>query len=181
MKGKVFSFVYLVSLVMLICSSPVYAGVDNCDGTSTADNGLMWQSCKMGDIYHEPAGSWWGHCYPSDLWFNWSRAQDVCSSLVLGEHSDWRLPNITELISDPFYARYLNWRAESKSVSITTQYPDHVYYLDGVDHTVEFTVKVDWAGLEPQKVRFETPNGTHDVLASGDTVTKEFNMGGREL
>jgi hypothetical protein len=51
--------------------------------------------------------------------------------------------------------------------SISSKYPDGTFFLDGVDHYVEWTVNVDWAGQEPGMVKFITQKGTYDP----DTTT----------
>ena len=71
---------------------------DNGDGTVTDNNtGLTWQKCSVGQNNDV-------NCSGAALAFNWYQAsgtydqtynsspQDVCGSLNLGGHSDWRLP-----------------------------------------------------------------------------------------
>lgn len=67
--------------------------------------------------------------------------------------------------------------AEIEIVAVTSRYAGHVTYMDGVDHEVEFTAHVDWAGHTPGYVRFITRKGVYDVPASGEAVSKRFNMG----
>ena len=64
--------------------------VDNGDGTVT-DNctGLMWQA----DTGNDERG------------LNWCSALAYCEGLELGDHSDWRLPNVRELQSIVDYGR----------------------------------------------------------------------------
>jgi hypothetical protein len=57
---------------------------DNGDGTVTDLNtGLMWQ---QGDSQNEFGKTW-------------QTARDYCTNLTLSQYSDWRLPNIRELVS----------------------------------------------------------------------------------
>lgn len=69
---------------------------DNGDGTIT-DNGtgLMWVKDPENDL---PA-PWPGACA-------WELAIMRCESLTFAGHSDWRLPNINELLSILDYSRY---------------------------------------------------------------------------
>ncbi|MBN1507361.1 MAG: hypothetical protein JW955_10975 [Sedimentisphaerales bacterium] len=59
----------------------------------------------------------------------------------------------------------------------------HVYFLNGVSlfplDPEKFTVKINWAGLEPGKVQWRTPKGTYeDTCATGQTeVSRSFDMG----
>lgn len=67
---------------------------DNGDGTVTDNNtGLMWQQEDDGVSYnwYQASGTFHATYNPT--------SQDVCRSLVLGGHSDWRLPTIKELIT----------------------------------------------------------------------------------
>ncbi len=76
---------------------------DNGDGTVTDNNtGLMWQQQDDGNVYdwYEASGIYDATSNPSSL--------NVCGSLNLGGHSDWRLPTDKELqgivdysLSDP--------------------------------------------------------------------------------
>jgi len=67
---------------------------DNGDGTVTDNNtGLMWQKEDDGNNYN-----WYQASGTYDAFSNPS-SQDVCGSLNLGEHSDWRLPTKKELMS----------------------------------------------------------------------------------
>jgi hypothetical protein len=88
------------------------------------DEGTRWNDCQCGDgVNPEPdtdsdtdtdvtsgilicdGGKWdpiTNLCWqdpPSDNFVNWSDAIIGCDNLVLGGHSDWRLPDIEELIS----------------------------------------------------------------------------------
>ncbi|MCM8758472.1 MAG: carboxypeptidase-like regulatory domain-containing protein, partial [Candidatus Omnitrophica bacterium] len=60
---------------------------------------------------------------------------------------------------------------------ISSKYDGTVFYLDGVDFNVEFTVNIDWAGHSPGKVRFITPKKVIEQPISDTTVKKTFNMG----
>ena len=63
--------------------------VDNGNGTVTdTSTGLMWQQATAGAT-------------------NWNAAINYCEGLVLGGHSDWRLPNRNELQSLVDYSTYI--------------------------------------------------------------------------
>lgn len=69
---------------------------DNDDGTVTdADAGLMWSMCPLNMTWTD------GDCVGEDEdeqgYLSWSLALNYASELVLGDYSDWRLPNINEL------------------------------------------------------------------------------------
>jgi hypothetical protein len=67
---------------------------DNGNGTVTDNNtGLMWQKEDDGNTYN-----WYEASGTYDATYN-STSQDVCGSLNLGGHSDWRLPSKKELIT----------------------------------------------------------------------------------
>ncbi|MGK5094818.1 DUF1566 domain-containing protein [Deltaproteobacteria bacterium TL4] len=58
------------------------------DGTVTdRKTGLMWQQVDDGTVR------------------NWEQALQYCESLELAEHTDWKLPNIKELLSLVDYTR----------------------------------------------------------------------------
>jgi len=77
----------------------------NGDGTVTDNTtGLMWQRCTAGQNND-------GSCSGTAVLYNWYEASgrydatynpgsnNICGSLVLGGHSDWRLPTDTELMT----------------------------------------------------------------------------------
>ena len=67
---------------------------DNGNGTVTDNNtGLMWQKQDDGNRYnwYQASGTYNAAYNPT--------SQDVCGSLTLGSHSDWRLPTKKELMS----------------------------------------------------------------------------------
>lgn len=69
--------------------------MDNGNGT-VSDNlsGLVWQKCSAG------LGTTLGDCSTGTfLQHTWSSAINYCENLDLGGQTDWRLPNIKELIS----------------------------------------------------------------------------------
>jgi len=61
--------------------------------------------------------------------------------------------------------------------SVKSKYADNAFYLDIIDHNVEYTATVDWAGKEPGTVRFITPTNTFPVTTTGTTARQTFNMG----
>ncbi|AAN47862.2 DUF1566 domain-containing protein [Leptospira interrogans] len=72
-------------------SSPSF--VDNGDGTVTDQNtNLVWQQC--------PAGVTGGTCAIGMAnTLNWTAALNYCDTLNIGVRSNWRLPNVNELMS----------------------------------------------------------------------------------
>ena len=83
---------------------------DHGNGTVRDSNtGLIWQKCSAGQNNDST-------CSGTVVRYNWYKAsgtydasnnpssQDVCGSLNLGGHSDWRLPDKKELISIVDYA-----------------------------------------------------------------------------
>ncbi len=65
-------------------------------------------------------------------------------------------------------------------VDISNQYCNqnkHVYYLNGILMSQNFTVTVDWKGHTPGIVRWITPTNTYDTSCPGTTVSKTFNVG----
>lgn len=72
---------------------------DNGDGTVTDNaSGLMWvkDPSQLGGVWGTPGVS---------SFMSWNNAIDNCLSLVYAGHSDWRLPNIKELINLVDYGR----------------------------------------------------------------------------
>ena len=68
---------------------------DNGNGTVTdSATGLVWQKCSAGQ------GTTLGDCGTGSIsWYTLSDALMFCEGLILGGRSDWRLPNINELMS----------------------------------------------------------------------------------
>ena len=78
---------------------------DNGNGTVTDNNtGLMWQKCSVGQNNDASCSgsaatyNWYQASGTYDATYN-SSSQNVCGSLNLGGHSDWRLPSKKELIT----------------------------------------------------------------------------------
>jgi Protein of unknown function (DUF1566) len=75
---------------------------DNGDGTVTDNNtGLMWQQQDDGNDYN-----WYQASGTYDETYD-PLSQNVCGSLNLGGHTDWRLPTKRELMSIVDYAIFL--------------------------------------------------------------------------
>ncbi|MBI5192349.1 MAG: choice-of-anchor D domain-containing protein [Nitrospirae bacterium] len=85
------------------------------------------------------------------------------------------IPPMTTVIKD--FTLTLASSAEINVLSISSKYGGHVFYLDGVDHLVTYSINVDWGGHPPQTVRFITPKGSYDVATTGSTALRAFNMG----
>ena len=63
------------------------------DGTVTdIVTGLMWLQCSLGQDLSD-------NCSDSASKYDWQDALDIAESYNLGNYSDWRLPNIKELVS----------------------------------------------------------------------------------
>jgi hypothetical protein len=74
-------------------SSSASSLTDNGNGTVTdSATGLIWQKCSHGQTNDAT-------CSGTATYIDWQTALGYCESLSLGGHSDWRLPNIKELVS----------------------------------------------------------------------------------
>ena len=86
----------LVWFVLIFCNFLWGAPyTNNTNGTVTdSATGLLWQRCSAGQ------GTTLGNCSTgSALLYTWSNAITYCEGLTLGGRSDWRLPNLNELVS----------------------------------------------------------------------------------
>ncbi len=79
--------------------------IDNGDGTVT-DNltGLMWQQ-ETADLNHDGIITSGDIDEPGPDQTTWQEALQYCDDLLLGTHTDWRLPNIRELHTIIDYSR----------------------------------------------------------------------------
>lgn len=70
----------------------------NNDGTVT-DNvtGLMWMQCSEGQVWESRGGE--GNCTGEAIEYKWDAALRIADSKTFAGNSDWRLPDIKELIS----------------------------------------------------------------------------------
>ncbi|TGK23135.1 DUF1566 domain-containing protein [Leptospira yasudae] len=75
-------------------SIPAFALTDNGNGTITDNNsGLLWEKCAKGLTGATcTIGT-------ADLSLDWNGARGYCDTLNFAGHTDWRLPNVNELIS----------------------------------------------------------------------------------
>ena len=99
----------IVNIVLLfLCvlnNTTVLAACNNAIVLSTPDNrfvladgiatdnvtGLIWMRCSLGQSWDGSA------CAGTATQMNWKTALDTAESTILGEYSDWRLPNHIEL------------------------------------------------------------------------------------
>jgi hypothetical protein len=80
-------------------ANPFY--IDHGNGTVTDNRtGLIWQKCSAGQNYLT--------CSGEANTMNWEDALTYCNNLYLGVKTDWRLPNIRELISPTDLAYFPN-------------------------------------------------------------------------
>lgn len=69
-----------------------YQFKDNSNGTVEGlRSGSLWQKCNAGQDALD--------CSGTPLTYTWTQALDYCDNLILGERSNWRLPNRNELFS----------------------------------------------------------------------------------
>ncbi len=57
--------------------------------------GLMWSVCNLGETWSESSAA----CEGTAKSFNWQNALMQAKTITLAGYSDWRLPNIKELMS----------------------------------------------------------------------------------
>lgn len=82
------------------------------DGTAThTPTGLMWSVCLVGQTH-----MFGGTCEGTPFEETWEDAHLLASSEMVGGYSDWRLPNVNELVS------ILELRCESPAMN-TTVFP----------------------------------------------------------
>lgn len=105
MKSKI--FILAVCFLFFICCA-AFAGsfTGNGNGTIT-DNltDLMWQKCSTGQNNDDACSgaastyNWYQATGTADAIHNPRGNMDVCGTLTLGGHTDWRLPSMEELES----------------------------------------------------------------------------------
>jgi len=61
--------------------------------------------------------------------------------------------------------------------SISTGYPGHVYFLEGVEKVVTFGATIDWSGHTPDKAIFFTSIGQYDVMTSDSYASRDLDVG----
>lgn len=113
LKQTTLSFNALVSTLVLVFSSPVFAE-QSCIGTTittpaddftaTEDDpefvthtstGLSWARCAVGQSWNNEDGI----CEGLPVKLNWQDALKLSSTYELEDRTDWRVPNIKELAS----------------------------------------------------------------------------------
>ena len=138
---------FFLLLIFLILSFPIFSAVrtyfDPGNGTvKDTVTGLVWQKCSAGQTNN-------ASCTGTASTMNWKSALAYCDGLTLGGRSDWRLPNVKELLTlvnplksspaidtavFPNTALSLYW---SSSPSITNAW--HVRFIDGNSQTYNIT------------------------------------------
>ena len=90
---KTFILVLGALFLAVSLSAAVRTYTDNGDGT-VKDNAtnLVWQKCSAGQ--NNDAG-----CTGTASGIDWKSALAYCEGLTLGGRSDWRLPNLKELLA----------------------------------------------------------------------------------
>ena len=84
--------------------------VDNGDGTVThTKTGLMWRQCPYRTNLTE--GECVAETNTDGRYATWSKALEVADGLDFAGHTDWRLPNITELSS------IVEWRCYNNAIN----------------------------------------------------------------
>lgn len=75
-------------------TSPTSRFIDNNDGTATdTRTGLMWMRCSLGQ-------TWTGTtCTGTATQYRWADALSQAQSTSFATYTDWRLPNVKELVS----------------------------------------------------------------------------------
>ncbi len=143
----------------------------NGDGTITDENtGLMWQQAGDGTAVA------------------WEEALEYAESLTLGEHDDWRLPNIKELrsISDDdlanssFDTNYFTGYSSGYWSSTTEQnHPEEAWNVDFsyglISHTIKTTalnVRCVRGGAEQQNSGVTEPGAELVLIGSGYEFTE---------
>lgn len=102
---------------------------DNLDGTiSDGATGLMWKKCSEGKTGVSCETG-------ADTTKTWTEALAVCEADTTGGYTDWRLPNIRELLSivdygtaEPAINSLFNSQSAFYWSSTTFQYPGGQYY-----------------------------------------------------
>lgn len=80
---------------------------DNNDGTITDGvNNLLWQKCQMGQTFS-------GTCTGTITTDTWQNALSYCNALTWAGRTDWRLPNINELLS------IVDFTADTPAINLT--------------------------------------------------------------
>jgi hypothetical protein len=75
-------------------STPLENFTIHADGTVTDNTTeLMWMRCTFGQGYKD------GECIGNPAYFFWNEALNTAEQLEYATYSDWRLPNIKELLS----------------------------------------------------------------------------------
>jgi len=70
------------------------------DGVLNVDDCDPWDQNLLGFTYlDETTGLMWQNCWEDELYLSWQEAMDYCDDLDLDGYTDWRLPDIDELIS----------------------------------------------------------------------------------
>ncbi len=75
-------------------TSPTTRFIDNNNGTITdVRTGLMWMRCSLGQTWTGTA------CTGTAAQYAWADALAQAQASVYASHTDWRLPNVKELVS----------------------------------------------------------------------------------
>ncbi len=102
-----------ISLSLALISSSLYAA-QTCEGKdSTAEASQFTISSSVpAKVYHSTSGLEWSRCVVGQTWNNttetcdgdgerltWQAALQLSNTYKVGNHTDWRVPNLKELVS----------------------------------------------------------------------------------
>lgn len=92
MKSKIITALVAVGMMMSMANADVVSKDGIAKDTAT---GLMWQD----DAYTQDEETNYSTRINNGKVGNWNYAKDYCENLTLSGYSDWRLPNIYELVT----------------------------------------------------------------------------------